>query len=79
MMTSNINSNNSPIWLQAISVNKALLELSIEKLEDEILAFEDAINYAMLHPEKESAIPFSSIEAKISKLNELEAKLANLG
>lgn len=78
MMTSNINFDFSPICLKAMAINKTILELSIEKLEDEILAFEDAINYAIQHPEKAPAIPFRLLEEKASKLSKLQEKLAAL-
>lgn len=78
MMTSNINFNNSPIMLQAIALNKALLKLTIEQLEDEILAFEDVLSLAINHPEESPSIPFNTIKEKISKLNELQAKLDKL-
>lgn len=78
MMTSNININQSPLFIQAEALNKTLLEYGIEQLEDEILAFEDMISNAIQHPEKASSIPFSLIRDKISKLSELQTKLAAL-
>ncbi|MBQ3644705.1 MAG: hypothetical protein II961_08925 [Candidatus Riflebacteria bacterium] len=78
MTTCNINKNRSDILFQVISINKAILKLNIEQLEDEILCFEDALYDALNHPEKNNSNYLKSIKEKFNKLRLLKEKLADL-
>jgi hypothetical protein len=78
MTTCNINKNRSDILFQVNSINKAILKLNIEQLEDEILCFEDALYDALNHPEKNNSNYLKSIKEKFNKLRLLKEKLADL-
>ena len=78
MTTCNINKNRSDILFQVISINKAILKLNIEQLEDEILCFEDALYDALNHPEKNNSNYLKSIKENFNKLRLLKEKLADL-
>ncbi len=78
MTTCNINKNRSDILFQVNSINKAILKLNIEQLEDEILCFEDALYDTLNHPEKNNSNYLKSIKEKFNKLRLLKEKLADL-
>ena len=78
MTACDINSNRTDIIMQINSINRAILKLNIEQLEDEILGFEDALHDVLIHPEKSSSEYFVEIKEKFSKLKALKEKLAAL-
>ena len=78
MTACDINMNRTDIFLQINSINKAVLKLNIEQLEDEILGFEDALYDVLAHPEKSSSEYLTAIKEKFSKLKALKEKLARL-
>lgn len=77
-MTSHYNCNGSDIFSQIIALNKSIIKLNIERLEDEILAFEDSLRDAMAHPEKAASFPFTTVKEKFAQIKELENKLTEL-
>ena len=78
MTACDVNSNRTDIFIQINTINKAILKLNIEQLEDEILGFEDALHDVLVHPEKSSSEYLAKIKEKFSKLRALKEKLAAL-
>ncbi len=78
MTACGINSNRTDILIQINSINRAILQLNIDQLEDEILGFEDALHDVLNHPEKSSSEYLVKIKEKFSKLRALKEKLADL-
>lgn len=78
MTLCDIDSNRTDVFIQINSINRAILKLNIEQLEDEILGFEDALHDVLIHPEKSSSEYLSAIKEKFSKLRALKEKLAGL-
>ncbi|MBP5470262.1 MAG: hypothetical protein J6Z11_13570 [Candidatus Riflebacteria bacterium] len=70
--------NKSDLMVQVIALNKAILKLNIEQLENEILSFEDILHDALNHPEKANNSYLKSIKEKFAKLHLLQQKLASL-
>ncbi len=78
MTACDLNINKTDIFLQINSINRAVLKLNIEQLEDEILGFEDALHDVLAHPEKSSFEYLETIKEKFAKLKALKEKLAVL-
>ena len=79
MMTAcDTNVNKSDLLFQVNALNKAILKLNIEQLENEIISFEAPIHAALINPEKVSNTYLDIIKEKLSKLKVLKQKLASL-
>ena len=78
MTICSLNMKKTDILFQINTINKAILKLNIEQLEDEILGFEDALQDVLNHPEKSSFEYLEKVKEKFSKLRALKEKLAIL-
>ena len=78
MTACDINLNKVDVISQINSINRAVLKLNIDQLEDEILGFEDALQDVLVHPEKSSTEYLERIKDKFCKLRALKEKLAVL-
>ncbi len=74
-MVANTNYDSSELLSQISLLNKYILKLNIERLEDEILAFEDTLRNAVSNPVLQEKIPLEIIKNKITKLHLLEERL----
>ena len=78
MTTCETNMNKSELLFQLNALNKAILKLNIEQLENEILSFEAPLHDPLNHPERNSTSYLITIKEKIIKLQKLQQKLALL-
>ena len=77
MTTCDTSFNKSDLMLQVIALNKAILKLNIEQLENEILSFEDSLHDPLNHPESNTVSFLNNIIEKFAKLHKLKSKLAS--
>ena len=77
-MTCETSLNKSDLMLQVIALNKAILKLNIEQLENEILSFEDILQNTSNNPENKNMSFLLTIKEKFAKLHRLKQKLASL-
>ena len=78
MTTCETNMNKSELLFQLNALNKAILKLNIEQLENEILSFEAPLHDTLNYPEINSTSYLSAIKEKIIKLQKLQQKLASI-
>ena len=78
MTTCETNMNKSELLFQLNDLNKAILKLNIEQLENEILSFEAPLHDPLNYPEINSSSYLVKIKEKIIKLQKLQQKLASL-
>ncbi len=76
-MTCETSLNKSDLMLQVIALNKAILKLNIELLENEILSFEDILQNTLNNPENKNMSFLITIKEKFNKLHQLKQKLAS--
>ena len=77
MTTCETNVTKSDVMAQIVALNKAILKLNIEQLENEILSFEDSLHDVLNHPENASATYLNNIKEKFIKLSRLKQKLSS--
>ena len=77
-MTCETSLNKSDLMLQVIALNKAILKLNIEQLENEILSFEDILQNTSDNPENKNISFLLTIKEKFTRLHQLKQKLASL-
>ena len=77
-MTCETSLNKSDLILQVIALNKAILKLNIEQLENERLSFEDILQNTSDNPENKNISFLLTIKEKLTKLHQLKQKLASL-
>ncbi len=77
MTTCNITKKNSNLLIQVTAINKAIIKLNIEQLEDEILSFKDKLYESLNNPEQPNNY-LETLKEKIIKLRNLQDKLSKL-